>query len=54
MIIADFSNLMYNNYFLQNNQSTVTSFASTMIQRQPSPHASMQQNQTGAGKLTQQ
>ena len=49
-IISDVSNPMYN--FLQNSQSTATSDATTMIQQQPSPHATVQQKQTRLGMVT--
>ena len=48
--MKDFNNLMY--IFLQNSQSTATSVDTTMIQQQPSPHATVQQNQTRLGRLT--
>ena len=40
------------NLFLQNKPSIATSVDTTMIQHQPSPHATVQQKQTGVGKLT--
>ena len=51
-IISDLVTWCIHNIFLQNSQSTATSAATTMIQQQPSPHATVQQNQTRLGRLT--